>query len=165
MGRRGPAPTPSKILEVRGSRMYRHSKDEPKPQKGRPRCPAYLKGNAKTEWKRLVEMLDNMGILTKVDGNALARYCRLWQRWRRAEEFIEEHGDQYPVKDKEGNVLSFRLFPSARVASMLAVELRRLECEFGLTPSSRTRISEDASKAGGAAVEPHKSRFFKQRVS
>ena len=104
--RRGPAPTPTKILELRGSKRARRNPNEPKPDKGRPRCPLWLKGNAKAEWKKLVEMTDRMGILTKVDGNALARYCRLWQRWRRSEDFIEEHGDQYPVKDKKGNTIA-----------------------------------------------------------
>lgn len=106
-------------------------------------------------------MLDRMGILTKVDGNALARYCRLWQRWRRCEDFIEEHGDQYPVLDKKGKTIGFRIFPSAKLASVLSVELRRLECEFGLTPASRTRISAEATQAGASVTEPHKARFFK----
>lgn len=163
MGKRGPAPTPTKILEARGSWRSRKNSREPKPDKGRPRCPQWLKGSAKAEWKKIVEMLDRMGILTKVDGNALARYCRLWQRWRDAEDFIAEHGDQYPVKDAKGNTVSFRLFPSARVAISLAVELRRLEQEFGLTPASRTRISEEATAAGASVSEPHKSRFFKAR--
>lgn len=158
--RRGPAPTPTKILELRGSRRAGRNTNEPKPDKGRPRCPVWLKGNAKTEWKKLVEMTDRMGILTKVDGNALARYCRLWQRWRRAEDFIEEHGDQYPVKDGKGNTVGFRIFPSAKIASILCVELRRLECEFGLTPASRTRISSEATQAGASVTEPHKARFF-----
>lgn len=161
--KRGPAPTPSAILDIRGSRKQRHEKGEPKPDRGRPRCPAWLKGTAKSEWKKLVEMLDRMGILTKVDGNALSRYCRLWQRWRKAEDFIEEHGDQYPVKDKKGNTVSFRIFPSARIATTLSAELRRLEQEFGLTPASRTRISEEATQAGASVSEPHKSRFFKAK--
>ena len=167
--KRGPAPTPTEILKMRGSRRAERRKGEPKPDKGRPRCPSWLKGNAKTEWKRLVEMLDRMGILTKVDGNALSRYCRLWQRWRRAEDFIEEHGTQYPVKKVSGTgkerkteVVGFRMFPEAKLASVLSVELRRLECEFGLTPASRTRISEEATQAGAAVSEPHKSRFFKK---
>ena len=161
--RRGPAPTPTKILELRGSRKARESsrKNEPKPDRGRPRCPSWLKGDAKTEWRKLVEMLDRMGILTKVDGNALARYCRLWQRWRRAEDFIEEYGDQYSFEDKKGNAIGFRIYPSAKLASTLAVELRRLECEFGLTPASRTRISAEATQAGASVAEPHKARFFK----
>ena len=161
--RRGPAPTPTKILELRGSKKAKSRPNEPKPDRGRPRCPAWLKGNAKSEWKKLVEMTDRMGILTKVDGNALARYCRLWQRWRKAEDFIEEHGDQYPVKDNKGRTVGFRIFPSAKVASILCVELRRLECEFGLTPASRTRISSEATQAGASVAEPHKARFFKMK--
>lgn len=163
--RRGPAPTPTKILEVRGSRRAGRNPSEPQPDKGRPRMPAWLKGTARREWKAIVEMLDRMGILTKVDRNALARYCRLWQRWRKAEEFIEEHGDQYPMKNKKGVTIGFRLFPSARMASVLAVELRRLECEFGLTPASRTRITAEATQAGQSVSEPHKSRFFKAKIA
>lgn len=166
---RGPARTPTAILKARGSwRGEKREKAEPKPEKGRPRRPSWLKGDAEKEWKRLVEMLSRMGILTKIDGNALARYCRLWERWRRSEEFIEEHGTQYPVKktigrgeDQTVEVVGFRIFPEAKLAMALAVELRRLEQEFGLTPAARTRISEEAHSAGSSVVEPHKARFFK----
>ena len=40
-------------------------------------------------WKQVVPQLVAMGVLTTIDGNALARYCRLWSRWRKMETFIE----------------------------------------------------------------------------
>ena len=159
---RGRKPTPTAILKARGSWRAKTRKREPNPDKGRPRVPSFLKGTAKTEWLKLVEMLERMSILTKIDGNALARYCRLWQRWREAEEFLRKKGsDQYEVKDGKGRVVSYRMYPMAKSAATLAVELRRLEQEFGLTPSSRTRISQEATAAGSAVAEPHKARFFK----
>jgi hypothetical protein len=36
-----------------------------------------------------------MGVLSRIDGNALARYCRLWSRWRKAEAFIDKNGKMY----------------------------------------------------------------------
>ena len=41
----------------------------------------------------------------KIDRGALARYCQLWARWRENEEFLKEHGQAYPVKDRRGEVI------------------------------------------------------------
>lgn len=35
-------------------------------------------------------MFEGMGILTRIDGKALALYCQLWSRWRKLETFIDE---------------------------------------------------------------------------
>lgn len=32
-----------------------------------------------------------------IDSHALAGYCRLWSRWRKADDFITKHGDTYPL--------------------------------------------------------------------
>src|SRR5215468_3667791 len=93
MGRRGPAPTPTPILELRGSRLANRNRHEPKGPPGKPRCPDWLDDDAKTAWRKLVPELEMMGVLTRIDANALARYCRLWSRWRAAEEFIQKHGE------------------------------------------------------------------------
>lgn len=42
-------------------------------------------------------MLQSMGVLTRIDGAALARYCQYWARWKKAELFIQKHGDSYPL--------------------------------------------------------------------
>ncbi len=91
-------------------------------------------------WDHLLPMLDGMGVLTRVDGNALARYCRLWSRWRKAEEFIDGKGEMYPLKDDKGGVKCFMQWPQVAIANKLAQQLTRLEQEFGMTPSARSRI-------------------------
>ncbi len=85
-------------------------------------------------------MLDRMGVLTKVDCNALARYCVLWSRWRKAEEFIRDRGDSYLVKDEAGGLKAIKPYPQVRMANQLSEQLLRLEQQFGMTPSARTRI-------------------------
>jgi transposase len=78
MGTRGPPPTPTNILAMRGSWRSKRNPHEPHPEPGRPRCPRWLDKQAKAAWKQLAPQLDRMGVLAKVDGNALARYCQLW---------------------------------------------------------------------------------------
>ena len=107
-------------------------------------------------WKRLVPLLDNMGVLTKIDGNALSRYCETWARWRAASEFIAKHGESFPIKDKDGALVGFRKIPQATTATQLSSELLRLEQQFGLTPAARVGLSTGEKPP----VTNDKSRFF-----
>ena len=142
MGQRGPAPTPTPILKVRGSTLVtkRRLAREAKGPAGSPRCPDWLDDGAKAAWKQLVPLLEPMGILTRVDGNALTRYCQLWSRWRKMEDFIAQRTEMYPIKDEKGNVRCFMQWPQVTIATKPAQQLTRLEQEFGMTPAARTRI-------------------------
>ena len=132
-------PTALKLLK--GNPGKRPINDaEPKPSKKRPICPTWIDVDAKAMWKRLIPMLSDMGVLTEVDGNAVARYCQLWSRWKRAEQFIQKNGDVFPIKAEDGSIKYLQQFPQVGIANNLAAQLNRLETEFGLTPSSRSRI-------------------------
>ena len=136
MGQRGPAPTPSSVKRRRGTfRRDRAPKNEPHPGRGRPRCPQWLSAEAKRAWRQIVPELENMRVLTRADRNALARYVQLWSRWREAEQHIQDHGAV--VKSPAGYPIQN---PHVSIAAKLAGLLSRLESEFGLTPSARTRI-------------------------
>jgi P27 family predicted phage terminase small subunit len=139
MGSRGPQPTPTPILKARGSWLVNHRKNEPTPEPGRPTCPSWLPAEAKKIWRFVVPMIDRMGVLSRLDGAALERYCLLLYRWRKEAQFIEKHGTTYPVR-RDGQVL-FKLFPSVKVFDLLTTQLGRAEQAFGLTPASRSRIS------------------------
>ena len=88
-----------------------------------------------------------MGVLTMVDQRALARYCHLWIQWRDTQAFIKENGLVYPLKDDKGNVKYVAQWPQVGVGNKLAAQLTRLEQEFGMSPSSRARISVDPKGA------------------
>jgi P27 family predicted phage terminase small subunit len=102
-----------------------------------------------------------MGVLTKIDGNALTRYCQLWSRWKKAELFIQKHGDTYPIKDEAGKIKCLQQFPQVTIAHKLAALLTRLEQEFRLTPSARSRITLPPGQGITQPLLNDKSRHFK----
>ena len=158
MGARGPAPTPTNLLAMRGSWRASRNPAEPRPEAGRPRCPRWLDNDAKAAWRRLVPMLDRMGVLTLIDRYALVRYCQMWSRWITAEQFLQRHGDTYIQKDAEGRPKAVKAYPQVRFAQQLAEQLLRLEQQFGMTPSARARL-EAAPTEQPAADD--KSRYLK----
>ncbi|MCK6466351.1 MAG: phage terminase small subunit P27 family [Phycisphaerae bacterium] len=159
MGRRGPAPTPTHLLKLRGSTLATRKREarEVKPPSGPPDPPAWLDADARAAWDELLPMLEGMGVLTRVDGRALSRYCHLWARWRKAEAFIAERGEMYPIKDDDGQVKCFQQWPQVAIAHRLAQQLTRLEQEFGMTPSARARLQLTPQ---GQEKPSGKTRFF-----
>lgn len=147
MGRRGPRPSPTVILEGHASWRAKRNKREPQPEKGHVYCPRWIDRDAKRMWRSLVPLLSAAGMLTKVDAAALTRYCQAWSRWKKAEEFLQKYGETYPLKDDQGRLRCFMPYPQVSIANQLSHTLTRLEQEFGLTPSARTRIQVDGRPA------------------
>ena len=141
MGRRGPAPKPTRLKILAGNPGKRPLNDrEPQPEKGQPSCPSWLEADAKACWSELVPQLEKMGVLTIIDGQALTAYCETWGRWKRAVQFIQKHGEVIPIKDDAGRVKYLQQIPQVAIARNLLQILNRYQQEFGMTPSSRTRI-------------------------
>lgn len=155
---------PTEVLRRRGSWRAGVNKQEPKPERGAPRCPRWLDPEAKRLWRSIVPLLVQTGILTKVDGQALARYCQTWSRWRKAEQFIQQYGETYPMKDDAGRVKLFLPFPQVSIAGRLSQQLTRLEQELGLTPSARTRIRTEPVRTGDPVRNELREKFFALRT-
>ena len=155
MGKRGPAKTPTKILNMRASLrgQYRNT-DEPEPNEGIPDPPIKLEGEALRIWHYVTETIDDMGVLTNADGLTLARYCTIWVKWRDCEAQIAKHGSTYWVKAKSGDRM-LRQLPHAQQAMKLSDQLLRIEQEYGLTAASRANVK--GSKRRGSKT---KGRFF-----
>src|SRR5438128_12468305 len=116
---RGRKPKPTKLKIMTGNPGKRPlNKREPKPRAGAPVCPTQLDAKAKALWKRIADQLAAMGLISQADGVALELLCDAYSQWREAR--------------KEGQSGAE---PWKRVKSMLA--------EFGLTPSSRSRLAVD----------------------
>jgi P27 family predicted phage terminase small subunit len=162
MGTRGPSPTPTPILKLRGSTLVtkRREQREVKGPIGKPSCPDWIDEEAKAAWKQVLPLLTQMNVLTRVDGNALARYCQLWSRWKKAELFIQKHGDTYPLKNESGGIKCLMQFPQVAIAHKLSAQLTRLEQEFGMTPSARSRIQMQPDSPSFGDPFDAKARFF-----
>ena len=70
MAGRKPKPTAIKKLEGNSGKRKLNTK-EPIPAKGMPNCPEWLLAEAKKEWERLADLMNQMGVLTEVDMVAL----------------------------------------------------------------------------------------------
>ena len=118
----------------------RLNRREPKPKSEAPRCPVWLSEEAKKVWRRTVPDLKRMRVLSVVDGDALAAYCQIYARWKGVEEFLAKHGEVYSLRDENGRIKYMQPFPHVSIAKSLLHLLKSFQQEFGLTPSSRSRI-------------------------
>src|SRR5262245_28250904 len=137
MGRRGSAPKPTILKVLAGNPGKRPlNANEPKPTAGKPKCPAWLDAEAKRKWRELVPELDRIGLLTVVDGDALAVYCEAWSCFRRACESLTVNGDTFTTDNGY-------LMPRPEVAIRNAARdtLKKFAALFGLDPSSRSRLA------------------------
>ncbi len=136
MGLRGPAPKPTALRVLEGNLGKRPlNPHEPKPRKAVPRCPEHLDERARKEWRRLVPVLQRMGVLTEADGLALANLCQTYSTLIRAQEKLNESGILYQTPS--GYVMQN---PLLSVVNQRVDTITKLSREFGLTPAARTRI-------------------------
>lgn len=122
---RKPKPTALKILD--GTRDDRINHDEPTLPAGDVEPPDSVDdelGYGVEHWNELAPMLSKAGLLTEGDRPALALLCRAYARLRLD-----------PMDDKANELY------------------RRMLVEFGLTPSSRSRIKASAEKPKDALAE------------
>ena len=94
MAGRNPKPTAVKKLEGNPGKRELNTK-EPISAKEMPECPDWLLPEAKKEWERLADLMNQMGVLTKVDMAAFAAYCQSYARWKEAQEHISSKGSTF----------------------------------------------------------------------
>ncbi|NJM54597.1 MAG: phage terminase small subunit P27 family [Verrucomicrobiae bacterium] len=162
-GPRGPRPLPQPILDARGSRNA-HSRPGYEGvtcvAPGLPEAPEWLAeyDSAVLVWNRVVPQLQEMGVVGSIDEGSLARYCYCWAQWHAVRTALKGASSRViPIRDKNGNVVSLKRNPLARDEKELMDEMRRLEAEFGMTPSSRTRLQVKANLDSSARTVASKS--------
>ncbi len=132
---RGRRPKPTKLKKLAGNPGKRPlNRREPKAT-GRPVCPDHLDAIARSEWERVAPLLTEMGVLASVDMAALGSYCAAYSVWVQAQLDINLRGlsRKVPMKGMVTN-------PSVRLARDAMDQMRKFMTEFGMTPSSRSRL-------------------------
>jgi P27 family predicted phage terminase small subunit len=120
---------------------------EPQPT-GIPTCPRHLDSEARKEWRRVSKDLLALGLLTSIDRAALAGYCASWSRWVAAELQIEKYG-AIVKSPKSGYAIQS---PFVGIANVALDKLRAYAIEFGMTPSSRSKVQ--GTPQSGAQTSP-----------
>lgn len=129
---------PTKFHVLNGTdRPCRRNDNEPVPDEYSdiPKPPAHLSKTAKKEWKRMSKILHSSGLLTQLDFSQFAIYCQAWGRWVDAEKKISE--TNMVVKTANGNPINN---PYMNIANTAMRDCHKFLSEFGMTPSSRTKI-------------------------
>jgi P27 family predicted phage terminase small subunit len=135
----GRRPTPTALKKLRGNPGKREFNDkEPTPEAGEPAMPKGLSKFAIEKWKSLVPELLAIGVLTKIDGEALANLCTAYSHQQIAEKAIQRMGTTAIATDKQGKLLK-HWNDATKI-------MKQFEVEFGLTPASRSHISIDKPK-------------------
>lgn len=142
-----PKPLPSHLKLINGRGNGRDSGGRPvKPELGwkrlPPTAPAWLEGEARRMWDDVVAELSRLGLLKPIDEGALAAYCVTWQRFVDASEIVARTGlvldtEKGPVKN-----------PAVLIVESASKELRAWSAEFGLTPSSESRLGKTEAPDG-----------------
>lgn len=173
MAGRRPLPTALKILN--GNPGHRPLNDaEITPAVAMPEMPRTLSRAARREWHFITRKLLALGILTEIDGKALAAYCEAYAEWEQACLDVKKYGQliEEPVINKMGEAVCmesaeevdgvlvrkstplFRLKenPAVRTRNNAAKTMKAFLIEFGLTPATRAKL-KIGKKADDEPVE------------
>jgi P27 family predicted phage terminase small subunit len=139
----GRPPTPSAILELRGSykqNPQRRRLAEPEFESAAVPCPDYLAGEAKIEWDRVHPLLLGAGVMTPAYLAALAGYCHWYGIWINAARELNRFGSLVKI---DGETVKSPYFEIARRAS---AEYRAWAIELGMTAVSKTRAASSGKQ-------------------
>ena len=121
--KRGPKPKPTAIKLLENCRADRVNGDEPSFRPGSDAPPDWLDGLALEHWRELTPILSEGRILSAADRSNLVLLCELYKQWR---------DDPTDLKVIDRYI--------------------RLSLEFGMTPSSRSRIKVSPEKPADEAA-------------
>lgn len=135
---RKPKPTEQKILEGNPGKRTLGEK-EPKPETKIPPCPTHLKGEARTEWDRVTKQLLKLNIISEIDRASLTAYCTAWGTYVKACKKLEKESEVM-ISDAGGMYQN----PWVAIRNKAMEQILKFSAEYGMTPSSRTRIKVEA---------------------
>ncbi len=88
--------------------------------------------------------LYSLGLLSNLDRAALAAYCVAYGRWHDAEEILRKTNVVLVAKGT-GNMYPN---PYLHIANKAMEQMHKFLTEFGMSPSSRTRVHGKSDKPG-----------------
>lgn len=145
---RGRKPLPTELKLAAGNPGKRTlNLNQPRPA-GPLSCPRALNKLARSEWHRVKRALGDQVALTAADRAALAIYCAAWARWVEAEDKVRILGEV--VMTKSGNAIQN---PYRSIASHAEKVMLQAAAEFGMTPSSRSRLVAANPQRGPSLAE------------
>ena len=163
MAQVGRRPTPTNILDLRGSRWSKTRAAQQQDYHSRillPTAPDWFEEKAQGLWHHLGAELATLGILTPLILALLTRYCVALVQWEEAQILLSQEGTLCET-DKGYKYLH----PCVKLVKDLGQELLRLEQELGMTPGSVKSLGIQPRKGVSHDAKAHKkARFFQKKT-
>ncbi len=134
---RGTKPMPRNMRLIKGGRTDRLNRDEPIVEVSIPDAPETLSDEAREIWYDIAPKLARMRVMTEADTHALEMYCESYVEWREATDRVREGG--MVVRSPNGHPIQN---PYLSIKNKAQERCLKILAEFGLTPSSRTRVTK-----------------------
>jgi P27 family predicted phage terminase small subunit len=133
---RGPKPTPRNLRLVKGTdRPDRMNDDEPIVEVAAPEPPDHLNDEEADKFREMAHKLARMRVMSDADVDALAMFVVSWCRMVEADRRVHELG----MVTKSPNGFPMQN-PYLAIANRARKDCQSILAEFGMTPSSRTRV-------------------------
>jgi len=168
MGVRGPKPLPANVHVLRGNPSKKPAGallEEFRPEVEIPGCPVWIWPEARKEWKRIAPELEAYGLISQLDRSALVLYCQAWGEYvwakrKMADEMSRAEagriaaeaagqewkgGDGFMIPTPNGG---FAYSPYWVAAKRAGDEVAKYMQAFGLSPSSRARVTTSNNRQG-----------------
>ncbi|GGN59386.1 phage terminase small subunit P27 family [Oceanobacillus indicireducens] len=111
------------------------------------KVPSWLDNMAKTEWKRVLPLIDH-DTFSEVDLKALEAYCQAYAKWKRSETILMKKG--YTFETPNGYV---QQRPEVSIAKDAFASMQTIAKELGFTPASRIRMDKNRGEGNGRGDE------------
>ena len=106
--------------------------------------PDTLTPEGRKAWEQNAQMLKDAGVLKTIDRAALTQLCDAMGTYADAHAAIAKSG--YFIKSPNGMPM---LSPAVYLRNGASATVQKLLAEFGMTPSSRTKVGSDKPKKRG----------------
>lgn len=150
-GGRPAKPTNLKVLHGT-DRPDRVNANEPKPSTDGVKPPSWVKGKARTHWKKIAPMLSDMGILTVADETALGLLCDALAEYIAAQDVMRSEGRTYKTYTEAGAPM-WRPRPESAMAQDAWRRVNAMLGQFGMTPASRTKLSTNTKDESDSILD------------
>jgi P27 family predicted phage terminase small subunit len=142
-----PRPVPTALKLIQGNPGKRAiNKSEPKKVAANLRVPGHLDTIAKTQWKKLAGVLDDLGVISQTDLSALEQCVETYARIRRLRIEIKKLGGtayesiKIDHKGEATGEILWKAYPQVAQLERAETNHKVYLTELGLTPSSRSKI-------------------------
>lgn len=153
----GPPPTPTRVLEQRGSWRAKARPAEPRLKPKAPKCPRHLTGEVAKVYRELGRQLAREKIVAEIDGLLLELLANGVVRYRNAIAWLADAGEAVSRVSAEGDLI-WSMSPAHNAIKELEKSIVRLADRFGLSPAARARLVGGGS-AGAAQNEDEELAF------